>query len=187
MKRIAAFILLSFAFIIGSYSQTFTYETRQLNEVYLFGLDEDNSKYGEVERRKVIVEFSLLDKISIKAIEGKELPLWNVDNIYSIDITMFKKGDVEGENLNVNIYMSQESEEDENPDYMVIISPSSFDFKFEPGEDGDLLSKCTNYVLGLENTQNGKYIEKNKKGYSKLLEGLSSYRGNTKVSKIKVR
>lgn len=184
MKRIVTLLFLSYTLIVGCYSQTFTYETRQLNEVYLFGLDEENSKYGEVEQRKVTVEFSFTDKISVKATEEKSLPLWNVDNIYSIDITMYKKGDIDGENLNFNIYMSQESEDEETPDFMVVVSPSSFDFKFEPGEDGDLLSKCTNYVLGLDSTPNNKLLDKNKKGYSKLLEALSTYKGNTKVSKI---
>lgn len=187
MKRIIVLIFLSYILILGGYSQTFTYETRQLNEVCLFGLDEENSKYGEVEHRKVNVEFSFTDKIAIKATEEKNIPLWNIDNIYSMDITMYKKGDIDGENLNFNIYMSQESEDEESPDFMVIVSPSSFDFKFEPGEDGDLLSKCTNYVLGFDSTLNNKFIDKNKKGYSRLLEVLNTYKGNTKVSKIKVR
>lgn len=187
MKRIVALIFLSCSFILVSYSQSFKYETRQLNEVYLFGLDEENSKYGEIEQRRVSVEFSFSDKIAIKATEVKNLPLWNIDNIYSMDITMYKNGDIDGENLNIGIYTSQESEEEENPDFMIIVSPYNFDFKFEPGDDGDLLTKCTNYVLGFNKTPDEKLLEKNKKAYSRLIEELNTYRGKTKVSKIKVR
>lgn len=187
MKYLA--ILASFFLFLSQNvkSQTFTYDNRQLNEVYLFGLDKENSKYGNEENVKVIIEFSLGEKISIKALENQSLTLWNIDNIYSLDLTMFKDGDVDGESLSINIYMSKETEDEENPDFMISFNPSGFDFKFEPGEDGDLLSKCSNYILGLSNKDKNNLLNRNIKEYSKLIERLSNYNGNTKVSKINKR